>query len=128
MKSSSLRARLRFPTHNKYLRKLLILSLLIFPGIVLLLHGYLGSYTRLIADDFCSFHFSRRLGMLRYIWNQYLTWGGRYSVFAIDSLIHNIGLTGLHYFTVTVLVIWVCVASFTVYQLLQVEVGMRQRQ
>ena len=115
-------------TREQYAGKLLTAFLLVFPGIVLLLHSNLGSYSRLIADDFCSFYFSRRLGMLRYIWNQYLTWGGRYSAFAVDSLIHNIGLTGLHYFTVTVLVIWVCVASFTVYQLLQVEVGMRQRQ
>jgi hypothetical protein len=127
MKSSSLRAPLSLYSHNKYLGKLLILILLIFPGIVLLLHGYLGSYTRLIADDFCSFHFSRRLGMLRYIWNQYLTWGGRYSAFAVDSLIHNIGVIRLHYFPITLLIIWVCAASFTMHQLLQVETGTRQR-
>jgi hypothetical protein len=126
MKSSSLRAPLSIPSRNKYPGKLLILILLIFPGIVLLLHGYLGSYTRLIADDFCSFHFSRRLGMLRYIWNQYLTWGGRYSAFAVDSLIHNIGVIGLHYFPITLLIIWVCAASFAINQLLQVETGTRQ--
>jgi hypothetical protein len=127
MKSSSLHAPLSVPPRNKYPGKLLILVLLIFPAIVLLLHGYLGSYTRLIADDFCSFHFSRRLGMLRYIWNQYLTWGGRYSAFAVDSLIHNIGVIRLHYFPITLLIIWVCAASFTMYQLLQVETGMCQR-
>jgi hypothetical protein len=115
-------------TREQYSDKLLTSILLVFPGIVLLLHSNLGSYSRLIADDFCSFYFSQRLGMLRYIWNQYLTWGGRYSAFAVDSLIHNIGVNGLHYFTVTLLVIWVCVASFTVYQLLQVEAGPRQRQ
>jgi hypothetical protein len=108
------------------LRKLLSLILLVFPGLVLLLHSYLGSYTRLIADDFCSFHFSDRLGMLRYIWNQYLTWGGRYSAFAVDSLIHNIGVNDLHYFPVTMLVIWIGVASFSVYQLLQAETGKLQ--
>jgi hypothetical protein len=115
-------------THHQYSNRLLTIILLVFPGTVLLLHSYLGSNTRLIADDFCSFHFSRRLGMLRYVWNQYLTWGGRYSAFAVDSLIHNIGVNGLHYFTVTLLVIWVCAASYTVYQLLQVEAETRQRQ
>jgi hypothetical protein len=115
-------------TSHRNSGKLLTLILFVFPGIVLLLHSHLGSYTRLIADDFCSFYLSRRLGVLRYIWNQYLTWGGRYSAFAIDSLIHNVGVSGLRYFTVTLLAIWVCAASFTVYQLVHVETGTRQRQ
>jgi uncharacterized protein DUF6056 len=128
MKTSSPPNSLDSSTQDQYSSKLLIFILLVFPAIVLLLHSYLGSYTRLIADDFCSFYFSHRLDMLRYIWNQYLTWGGRYSAFAVDSLIDNVGVNGLHYFTVTLLVIWVCVTSFTVYQLLQVEAGTRRRQ
>src|SRR5215216_3156302 len=126
MKSSSRPKSLDVSTHDPSSIKLLTFILLVFPTLVLLLHSYLGSYTRLIADDFCSFHFSRRLGMLRYVWNQYLTWGGRYSAFAVDSLIHNIGVIGLHYFPITLLVTWVCTASFTVYHLLQVETGKAQ--
>jgi len=121
MKSSSRPKSLDVSTHDPSSIKLLTFILLVFPAFVLLLHSYLGSYTRLIADDFCSFHFSRRLGMLRYVWNQYLTWGGRYSAFAVDSLIHNIGVNGLHYFPATLLVIWAAIASFTTYQLLQAE-------
>ncbi len=99
--------------------KLLTLLLIVFPGLVLLLHSYLGSYTRLIADDFCSFYFSNRLGMLRYVWNQYLNWGGRYSAFAVDALIVNVGVNRLRYFPVTLLIIWVGVATFTFSELLQ---------
>ena len=99
--------------------KLLVLLLIVFPGLVLLLHSYLGSYTRLIADDFCSFYFSNRLGILRYVWNQYLNWGGRYSAFAVDSLIVDVGVNRLRYFPATLLVIWVGVATFTFSELLQ---------
>ena len=105
--------------------KFLTLLLLTFPGIVLLLYSYLGTYARLIADDFCSFYYAQRLGTLRYVWHEYLTWGGRYSAFAVDSLIAYIGTEGLPYFPVTVLVIWVIISSFTFNALLQVETGKR---
>ena len=105
--------------------KFLTILLLVCPGIVLLLYGYLGTYARLIADDFCSFYYSQRLGTLRYVWHEYLTWGGRYSAFTVDSLIAYIGTEGLPYFPVTVLVIWVITSSFTFHTLLQGETGQR---
>src|SRR6266540_4440576 len=123
MKKSSLPNSLNSSARDQYSSKLLTFVLLVFPAIVLLLHSYLGSYTRLIADDFCSFYFSHRLDILRYIWNQYLTWGGRYSAFAVDSLIDNVGVKGLPYFPLTLLILWVTVATFTGYSLLQVETG-----
>jgi hypothetical protein len=105
--------------------KFLTFILLIFPSIVLLLYGYLGSYARLIADDFCSFYFARRLNILRFIWYWYLNWGGRYTAFAVDSLVENIGVEGLPYYPASVLVIWVVTAAFTFYMLLQAELGKR---
>jgi hypothetical protein len=126
MKKSSPPNFLNSSTRDQYPSKLLTTILLVFPSIVLLLHSYLGSYTRLIADDFCSFYFSHRLDMLRYIWNQYLTWGGRYSAFAVDSLIDNVGVNGLHYFPLALLILWITVATFTGFAFLQVETGKTQ--
>lgn len=105
--------------------KILTLLLLVFPGIVLLLYGYLGTYARLIADDFCSFYYAQRLGTLRYVWHQYLNWGGRYSAFAVDSLIAYVGPERLPYFPVTLLAIWVILTSFTFHVFLQGETGKR---
>ena len=112
-------------SRQPFSNKILTLLLIIFPGIVLLLYSYLGTYARLIADDFCSFYYAQRLGTLRYVWHEYLTWGGRYSAFAVDSLIAYIGTEGLPYFPLTVLAIWVILASFTFYTLLQAETGNR---
>ena len=105
--------------------KFLTILLLACPGIVLLLYGSLGAYARFIADDFCSFYFSQRLGMLRYVWHEYLTWGGRYSSFAVDSLIASIGTKGLPFVAAAVLVLWVVIATFMFHALLQGETGNR---
>src|SRR5689334_17538595 len=125
MKPSFMQNPSRLPAYDRLAGRFLTLLLLFFPAVVLALHSYLSSYTRLIADDFCSFYFARRLNVLRYIWYWYKNWGGRYSAFAVDSLIENIGLNGLHYFTVTLLVIWVVVTALTLTVLIQAETGMK---
>ena len=65
---------------------------LIPPGVVFLLYVYLGGYTRLIADDFCSAYYARRLGLLRSIWYWYINWSGRYTAFGSDWLMEKIGV------------------------------------
>jgi hypothetical protein len=52
MKTSSPPNSLDSSSQDQYASKLLTVILLVFPAIVLLLHSYLGSYIRLIADDF----------------------------------------------------------------------------
>ena len=123
MQTQSSQNAIGISTRDANRSKFLTFILLIFPGIVLLLYGYLGSYARLIADDFCSFYFARRLNILRFIWYWYLNWGGRYTAFAVDSLVENIGVDGLPYYPAIVLMIWVIIATFTFYVLLQVELG-----
>jgi hypothetical protein len=125
MQTPSSQTAMGISTRDHDRSKFLTFLLLIFPGIVLLLYGYLGSYARLIADDFCSFYFARRLNILRFIWYWYLNWGGRYTAFAVDSLVENIGVEGLPYYPASVLVIWVITAAFTFYVLLQAELGKR---
>lgn len=123
MQTQSSQNAIGISTRDANRSKFLTFILLIFPGIVLLLYGYFGSYARLIADDFCSFYFARRLNILRFIWYWYLNWGGRYTAFAVDSLVENIGVDGLPYYPAIVLMIWVIIATFTFYVLLQAELG-----
>ena len=57
-------------------REAFSLALLIPTGCTVLFYVYLGSYVRLIADDFCSMYFARRLGLLRSMWYWYKNWHG----------------------------------------------------
>lgn len=87
---------------------------LIPAGAVFLLYLYLGIFTRMIADDFCSAYYARRLGLFRSIWYWYLNWSGRYTAFGADWLmektgvhalpaIHSLALLAWLFFTVTAL-------------------------
>jgi hypothetical protein len=105
-------------------RQIFIALVLLVPsGLVLAIHMYLGSYTRLLADDFCSIYFARRLNMLRYMWYWYLNWGGRYSAIATDSFIETIGANGVRFVPFFVLLVWVIVMSAALHQALQKEVS-----
>lgn len=73
---------------------------------VLSLHAYLGGHTRLIADDFCSAHFARRLGLFRSIWYWYNNWSGRYTAFGVDWLMEKIGVYALPIMPPLVLLAW----------------------
>lgn len=82
-------------------------GLFIPPVIVLILYGYLGSFTRFLADDFCSAYYAERLGLLRSIWYWRLTWSGRYSAFGADWVMEKFGgAHALFIITLLVLLIW----------------------
>jgi hypothetical protein len=61
-------------------------------GLGLLGYVHLGSYTRMIADDFCSAYYANHLGLLRSIWYWYINWSGRYSAFAADWFVLKVAL------------------------------------
>jgi hypothetical protein len=71
-----------------------------------MLHGYLGTYSRYIADDFCSAGMARRLGVLRAVWYWYLNWTGRYSASALDAVFGLLGPAVTPMVTGLVLLIW----------------------
>jgi len=78
---------------------------------VLFLLAYLGAHTRLIADDFCSAYFAKRLGLLRSVWYWYNNWSGRYTAFGTDWLMEKIGVHALPVIPPLALFIWL---TFTV--------------
>jgi hypothetical protein len=89
-------------------QRLGLILLIAFPLTGLAAYAYLGSYTRLIADDFCSAAFADRLGLLRSVWYWYLNWSGRYTAFAADWLVLGPGLGPYryHYVVPALLFLW----------------------
>jgi len=70
--------------------------------------AYLGSYTRFMADDYCSAYYAIRFGLLRSIWYWYINWSGRYSAFAFDWLVltRTFGPYGAHWVPPIAIAIW----------------------
>jgi len=91
-----------------------VFAAVIPPGTVLFLHTYLGSYTRMIADDFCSVYFARRLGLLRSIWYWYINWSGRYAAFGADWFIEKIGTNILPVIHSLALLVWLFFAVIAI--------------
>lgn len=83
-----------------------VLAVLLPSLVVLVLHGYLGGHTRLIADDFCSAYFARRLGLLRSVWYWYNNWSGRYTAFGTDWVMERLGAYALPVIPPLVLLAW----------------------
>jgi hypothetical protein len=101
-------------------RSHLPLFILFMPtAIVLALYGYLGGFTRMLADDFCSAYYAHRLGLLRSIWYWYLNWSGRYTAFGVDWLIEKIGVQALPVVPPFLLLTWLACTSVTLQLSLQ---------
>lgn len=107
-------------------RNFLAIFLCVTSAVILSIHTYLGSFTRLMADDFCSVYYANRLGMARYVWYWYLNWGGRYSAIAVDSTIGFIGAHGIRFVPAAVILIWIIVTSIAVHQFLRREINANQ--
>lgn len=106
-------------------QKLSILSMLLLipSAIVLSLHGYLGSFTRFISDDFCSSYLANRFGMLRYIWFWFLNFGGRYSAIAADWFIVPIGPYGVRFVPPIILLLWLLFTTIAIFLLIRTFSG-----
>ena len=78
----------------------------------LLVHAYLGIYSRFIADDYCSAGIARRFGVLRAVWYWYLNWTGRYSASALDAIAGLLGPQVTPLVTALVLAVWLAVLTY----------------
>jgi hypothetical protein len=70
------------------------------------MHAGLGSYSRFMADDYCSAAESLRLGILRAAWFWYRTWTGRYSASVLDAAFGALGPGFTPAVTALVLIVW----------------------
>ncbi len=93
---------------------------------VLLMHAYLGSYSRFMADDYCSASVSIKLGVLRAAWFWYISWTGRYSANVLDATFGALGPSVTPIVTTLVLALWLG-AVFAVILMLSGSDGRRGR-
>ena len=92
-----------------------IISILAVP---IILHGYLGTFSRFLGDDYCSAFEANRLGVLRAVWYWYLNWSGRYSASTLDSIFGILGPGVTPFVTPTAIGLWLLSIGFTINKLL----------
>lgn len=80
-------------------------------------HGYVGSFARYIADDFCTASTLRRLGFLASQANWYQTWTGRYSYTFVVTLSQVFGPTLTPWLPALALAAWAGAVVFAVRRL-----------
>ena len=93
------------------LKKLHLIVPMISAGAALFLHGYLGHFSRYIADDFCTAFYAKRLGVLRATWFWYLNWSGRFSASVLDSMIGLLGPRVVPIVVPLTILIWLIVLA-----------------
>ncbi len=101
---------------NSTLRRIFLWLLLALFCAPLALHIYLGSYSRFIADDFCSSAVARSQGIFRGSLYWYLNWNGRYSANFLDSLFGYLGPAATPFATGLVIAAWLIVLAIAVRQ------------
>ena len=99
---------------------LLYLIILLPTSIALFTYGYLGSFTRFLADDYCSAHHATKDGFLGSIIFSYRTINGRYSAYGTDWIILNLfDAYHIHWIPPLTLAVWVLATIFFLYLLLK---------
>src|SRR3569832_1604143 len=100
-------------------RWIFFLLLLVFFSIPLVTHIYLGSYSRPVADDFCSVAVAHSQGIVRGALYWYMNWTGRYAANLLDTVLAYIGPGVIPYETGVVVIIGFATLAWTVYQLVR---------
>lgn len=94
---------------------------ILFPtSVALFIYGYLGSFTRFLADDYCSAHHATEDGFLGSIIFSYRTINGRYSAYGTDWVVLNLfDAYHIHWIPPLILAIWVLFTILFLYLLLK---------
>lgn len=100
-------------------RRIFLLLLLALFSIPLVTHVYLGSFSRPVADDFCSAAVAQSQGIVRGALYWYTNWTGRYAANLLDTLLAYIGPRVIPYETGVVVIIGFVTLAYTVYQFIQ---------
>jgi len=90
------------------------LALFLPSAVALSLHGYLGSFSRFMGDDFCAAFIAERFGVLRAVWYWYLNWNGGYSVSILGELLPLIKPGGMAYVIPIVLALWFTITCIAI--------------
>lgn len=102
----------------RYSRRIFFLVLLALFCAPLVTHIYLGSYSRFIADDYCSSALARSKGILSGAHYWYLNWNGRFSANFLDALFGYLGPAVSPYATGMAVTSWFVVLAIAVAQII----------
>ena len=102
----------------RYSRRIFFLLLLALFCAPLVTHIYLGSFSRFIADDYCSSAMARSQGILRGAHYWYLNWNGRFSANFLDALFGYLGPAVSPYATGMAVTAWFVVLAIAVAQII----------
>jgi hypothetical protein len=106
---------------SKFFNRSMLFNLLLIAAILVLFvtplaHAILGSYTRYIADDWCTAASVFSQGLIKAQCDWYMNWSGRYSFTFAVSLAELIGIRLVPLLPTLALGIWIVVATWAVYQ------------
>jgi hypothetical protein len=82
---------------------------LVCSAVALSLHGYLGYFSRYLADDYCTAIYAHRLGVLRAAWFWYLNWSGRFSASILDAVVASMNPRAIAVVVPFTIVIWLMI-------------------
>ena len=103
------------------------LALFLPSAVALSLHGYLGSFSRFMGDDFCAAFIAERFGVLRAVWYWYLNWNGGYSVSILGELLPLIKPGGMGYVIPIVLALWFAITVIAISMFLPQGAQIREK-
>ena len=92
-----------------------LISVLFF--LPLLVHGYIGFFTRLISDDYCTAAVVRAYGFLGAQKHWFETWTGRFSFTLAISAVHLVGVKLVSVLPVIALGSWLGVMTWALLQI-----------
>ena len=105
---------------KKLVKNFFYLTIFLSSGAILFMVGYNGSFTRLLADDYCSVAYAKDMGLVDSVMFWYKTWSGRYSAFGIDWVVLNLfDAYHINWIPPLTLLIWLILAVATVYLFLR---------
>ncbi|MCC6499537.1 MAG: hypothetical protein IT313_04630 [Anaerolineales bacterium] len=113
--------------NTKALKPWLTFIFAIPPGIAVALHAYLGSFTRLLADDYCTVYFANRLGILRTAWYWYLNFAGVFARSVINKILLMVGVDNISVVVPGVLILWIAATAWALFLLLSKEFPSKPR-
>jgi hypothetical protein len=96
-----------------------VAGLLFPPGLIIAFCIYLGSFNRMLGDDFCTVYFAKRLGLFRSVWFWYTNWHGGFSASSTDWLISIFGPKAFSVHTFLFLAAWLTFTGLAVRQVLR---------
>ena len=99
-------------------QKLTVYTLLVFFLAPIAAHAYIGSFSRFIADDYCSAAIAQSKGVLGGTLHWYKNWTGRFSANFLDSLMGYIGPSATPYAPSFALTLWLAALALAAYQFL----------